>query len=265
MSDSNSKLPIVDILADMSCAPQDQEAAPNLSAPESRGDLEALSRLAIEQFSAAFGEGARHNYTPRSSLTCCASHCHRRSERPHLLRWIFWQVHFTVSNSIEPLAPSTYSRPMHSFCRLSLLNVTVAQLAKSVNSVLTIAYRDVYASGPDDDLGQLQLLTSPLAATEEVVNLFASGLAPLEIAMPACLHAIGTTKEDIVAAVEKAVAERDKQEQKQTDEDSYNTKGRELSIEERVAALEGKKKENALIGKDTGSASSSVGVYGSGS
>ena len=29
--------------------------------------------------------------------------------------------------------------------------------------------------------------------------------------------------------------------------------------------LEGKKKENALIGKDTGSASSSVGVYGSGS
>eukprot|EP00966_Prymnesium_polylepis_P061612 1429750-Prymnesium_polylepis.1 len=34
--------------------PKDQEAAPNLSAPESRGDLEALSRLAIEQFSAAF-------------------------------------------------------------------------------------------------------------------------------------------------------------------------------------------------------------------
>jgi hypothetical protein len=43
------------------CAPQDQEAAPNLSAPESRGDLEALSRLAIEQFSAAFGKNSRHN------------------------------------------------------------------------------------------------------------------------------------------------------------------------------------------------------------
>jgi hypothetical protein len=154
---------------------------------------------------------------------------------------------------------------MHPFCRLSLLNVTVAQLAKSVNSVLTIAYRDVYASGPDDDLGQLQLLTSPLAATEEVVNLFAAGLAPLEIAMPACLHAIGTTKEDIDAAVEKATAERDKQEKKQTDDDdSYNTKDRELSIEERVAALEGKKKENALIGKDTGSASSAGSGSGSG-
>lgn len=35
--------------------PKDQEMAPNTSTPESRGDLEALSRLAIEQFSAAFG------------------------------------------------------------------------------------------------------------------------------------------------------------------------------------------------------------------
>lgn len=30
--------------------------APNVSTPESRGDLEGLSRLAIEQFSAAFGK-----------------------------------------------------------------------------------------------------------------------------------------------------------------------------------------------------------------
>ena len=36
--------------------PKEQELAPNLTSPESRGDLEALSRLAIEQFSAAFGE-----------------------------------------------------------------------------------------------------------------------------------------------------------------------------------------------------------------
>jgi hypothetical protein len=125
--------------------------------------------------------------------------------------------------------------------------------------------QDVYASGPDDDLGQLQLLTSPLAATEEVVSLFGAGLAPLEIAMPAVLHAIGTTKEDIDAAVEKATAERDKQEDKQKGEDDYNAKDRELSIEERVAALEGKKKENALIGKEpAGGSSSSGGGSGSG-
>lgn len=35
--------------------PKDQEMSNNASTPESRGDLEALTRLAIEQFSAAFG------------------------------------------------------------------------------------------------------------------------------------------------------------------------------------------------------------------
>ena len=31
--------------------------------------------------------------------------------------------------------------------------------------------QDIYANGPNDDVGQLQLLTSPLAATDEVLNL----------------------------------------------------------------------------------------------
>ena len=34
--------------------------SPHVTAPESRGDLEALSRLAIEQFSAAFGAECPH-------------------------------------------------------------------------------------------------------------------------------------------------------------------------------------------------------------
>ena len=79
--------------------------------------------------------------------------------------------------------------------QLSLLNQTVTQLAKSVNSVLTICYRDIYAQGPTDDVGQLQLLTSPLAATEEVVNLFAAGLVPVEVAVPSVMHAIGSKDE----------------------------------------------------------------------
>jgi hypothetical protein len=35
--------------------PKDHEVAPHLASPESRGDLEGLTRLAIEQFSAALG------------------------------------------------------------------------------------------------------------------------------------------------------------------------------------------------------------------
>lgn len=201
--------------------PKDHELAPHLSSPESRGDLEALSRLAIEQFSAALGVPSDLIFTGR----------------------------FAGKSTSQ----------------LSLLNITVSQLAKSVNSVLTIAYRDIYAEGPDDDLGQLQLLTSPLAATEEVLNLYAGGLVPVEIAMPAVLHSIGTTKEDIDAAVEKAISDRD---EKKTDEDGekdFTKQDRDLSLEERKAALEGKKKENALIGKDTGSAGSGGSGGGGGS
>ena len=74
--------------------------------------------------------------------------------------------------------------------RLTLLNTTVAQLAKSVSSVLTMAYRDIYGEDEDGDApAMLQLLTSPLAATDEVLNLYAGGLAPVELAMPAVLRA----------------------------------------------------------------------------
>ena len=37
------------------CLPKNQETAPHAQQPESRGDLEALSRLAMEQISAAMG------------------------------------------------------------------------------------------------------------------------------------------------------------------------------------------------------------------
>ncbi len=66
----------------------------------------------------------------------------------------------------------------------------MAQLAKSVSSVLTMAYRDIYGEDEDGDApAMLQLLTSPLAATDEVLNLYAGGLAPVELAMPAVLRA----------------------------------------------------------------------------
>lgn len=48
--------------------PQGQEVAPHMSNPESRGDLEALTRLATEQFSAAFGN--LHNISSNRMLLC---------------------------------------------------------------------------------------------------------------------------------------------------------------------------------------------------
>ena len=119
------------------------------------------------------------------------------------------------------------------FGRLSLLNTTVAQLAKWVNLVLTMAYRDIYGEEEGEEPSQLTLLTSPLSSTEEVVNLYAAGLAPIEVAMPAVLHAIGATPD----AIEKATKEaKDRQSKKDDCVDCAEEEGKiglELANEEK--------------------------------
>ena len=103
--------------------------------------------------------------------------------------------------------------------------------------------QDIYANGPDDDVGQLQLLTSPLAATEEVLALYTGGLVPVELAMPAVLHSIGSSKEDIDSALERAVKERDEKEAREKQDQN----GME---EERKLNMERQKKEITQIGKE---------------
>lgn len=124
--------------------------------------------------------------------------------------------------------------------QLALLNTTVSQLAKSVNLVLTESYRDLY--GEQGDV-QLTLLTAPLAASEEVIQLYNAGLAPLEIAMPACLHAIGASKTQIDAAVEDAVKERDEK--------------RRQGEEDRLALVEARNKPDDATTEATASAATS--------
>ena len=53
--------------------------------------------------------------------------------------------------------------------------------------------------------GHLQLLTSPVASTSDVVELFQAGLAPVSLAMPIVLNAIGATQDDIEAAMETVI------------------------------------------------------------
>ena len=119
-----------------------------------------------------------------------------------------------------------------------LLNTTVSQLAKDINKVLTMCYRDLYGEDHDvDEPVTLQLLTSPLAATEEVVSLFGAGLAPLELAMPAVLHAIGASRDEIDAAVEKASADAEKKCLCEEADRQYQLEDQKLGLEERKAAL----------------------------
>ena len=147
--------------------------------------------------------------------------------------------------------------------QLSLLNITVSQLAKAVNSVLTICYRDIYAEGPSDDVGQLQLLTSPLAATDEVLQLYAGGLVPVEIAMPSVLHAIGATKDDIDAALEKAKQKEDEAKQDETGQKDFANKDNAIALEIKQVELDQRKKElKAPANAAAGGSSSSSGSGG---
>lgn len=103
--------------------------------------------------------------------------------------------------------------------------------------------QDIYADGPNDDVGQLQLLTSPLAATDEVLNLFTGGLVPVEIAMPSVLHAIGATKEDIDAALEKAKQKEDEAKQDETGQKDFANKDNAITLEIKQVELDQKKKD----------------------
>lgn len=129
--------------------------------------------------------------------------------------------------------------PNYACCapRLSLLNATVQQLARSVDSVLTEAYIDIYGedgeSGESGESGgsresrdskggsapsgggravELVTSTSPLSASEEVLALFSGGLADFEAAAPPALHAIGLSQPEIEAALDRQRALVKKQE-----------------------------------------------------
>lgn len=112
--------------------------------------------------------------------------------------------------------------------------------------------QDIYSEGPSDDVGQLQLLTSPLAATDEVLNLFNGGLVPVEIAMPSVLHAIGATKDDIDAALEKAKQKEDEAKQDEVGQKAHLSKDNAIALEIKQVELDQKKKD--LNTKETAAA-----------
>tara|TARA_Y100000389_G_scaffold190395_1_gene215210 strand:- start:919 stop:1464 length:546 start_codon:yes stop_codon:yes gene_type:complete len=124
-----------------------------------------------------------------------------------------------------------------STAQLSLLNSTVAELAKVTSRVLTLAYQDIYGNEDDSDPAELTLMTSPLAASEEVAALYTAGLAPVEIAMPAVLHSIGANKDQIEAAVKKATEQAERKEQCECDQEEQTKKEGAIGLKEREQAL----------------------------
>ena len=93
--------------------------------------------------------------------------------------------------------------------RLQLLNTTVSSLAITVNNVLTTTYTAVYGGdgieGADGE--ELNLLVSPLTSISELQGLYTSNLVDFETAIPAALHSLGCTAEEISAALERRRAQ----------------------------------------------------------
>ena len=69
-----------------------------------------------------------------------------------------------------------------------------------MNEVLTASYRAVYGG---DDRDELILVTAPLTATSEVLGLYAGGVIDYETAMPAALHSLGCSSEEISSALDR--------------------------------------------------------------
>jgi hypothetical protein len=89
----------------------------------------------------------------------------------------------------------------------------------------------------------LQLLTSPLSATEEVLHLYQGGLVPLDIAMPSVLHSIGATKEEIDRSVEEAKKKEEEKIKEEASKKIFEENDNKISLDIKQAELEHRKKD----------------------
>lgn len=128
-----------------------------------------------------------------------------------------------------------------------MLNSTVAQLAKATNDVLTSVYRSLYGDDDgDEEPAELKLVTSPLAAAEEIERLFTAQLIDRETALPAALHALGATSDEIESALERGKARDDKQCACEDADREFQKNDQKLQLKEREAGLATTKEKNRV-------------------
>lgn len=117
----------------------------------------------------------------------------------------------------------------------------MAQLAKAVNHVLTQVYTLLYSDEDVDskyDTPHLKLQTSPLASSEEVEKLFAVGIVDLKTALPAALHALGATSDEVEAAMERGMQREEKKCACEDETRALQKQDTELNLQERKLGLE---------------------------
>ena len=134
--------------------------------------------------------------------------------------------------------------------QLQLLNSTVSQLAKAVNQVLTSVYSALYGEDTDAEPQRLALRTAPLAAAEEVEKLYTAGVLDCKFAVPATLHALGVSPEEIDKAVEEACEKREKEEKVLEEDRRKADEEQKLNQEERKVGMEATKAQTEVTKKE---------------
>ncbi len=128
----------------------------------------------------------------------------------------------------------------------------MSQLAKSINQVLTKTYNAIYGEddGDGEEPAQLKLMTAPLTAAEEVTALYTAQLVDLETALPAALHSLGATPEEIEKALERAKEKEEKQCACEEEEREWQSKDRAMNMQERDANLDSTKANTEMTKKE---------------
>jgi len=121
--------------------------------------------------------------------------------------------------------------------------------------VLTSTYHAIYGAGAGEDGEELILVVAPLAANKEIMDLYNSGILDYETAMPAALHSVGCSAEEISSAMQR----RREREAKETsmNEEREKTERAELKARSKVAANPLLAQSAAATGGSSGGAASS--------
>ena len=213
--------------------PHDQEVAPQMPRPESRGDLEALLRLAWENMSIAIGVPAsllfESRFASRTSAQLALLNSRVKQLGMHLDRVLtsaFLDIYSDCGTLPEEDEGKSGEIPEvvkevragHGEARVGVEDFERQEATNSTNRRLEGSQRDKSANFFEDTSRgrsqtnkkskglldyQLVLSITPLAATEEVMALFQSGIADWESAGPLALNAIGLNVDEIAQAAKR--------------------------------------------------------------
>ncbi len=213
--------------------PHDQEVAPQMPRPEARGDLEGLLRLAWENMSIAIGVPAsllfESRFASRTSAQLALLNSRVKQLGMHLDRVLtsaFLDIYSDYGQSPEEDDGQSGESPKivndvraeHGEARVSVegleglfaTNSTGQRLEGGQQGKATNYFEDSSRGRSQKNKNtkgvfdyQLILSITPLAATEEVMALFQSGIADWDSAGPLALNAIGLNVDEIAQATKR--------------------------------------------------------------